>query len=292
MITAGFQEQREGLGDERMRNDLAVASRWRAAGRTAVAVMLAGMIFAACGGSRNTEVSSQPPGEEVDIDKLLGAEDPAATTQASNDENEVLRLLGLTPDSSKSDLSKPLAATEAAAMAPEPKMDELQRELAEKDQTIAALKSDVSEKDRKIQQLQGDLERAQRGGNSGALGNDYASRYARGRDLYEQRNYREAIKVFSDLLLENDKNSLADNAQYWIGESYYGLGNYAQAIAEFEKIFTFPRSDKSDDAQLKIGLCYLRMGDRQQAKNGLEQLLAVYPNSEYVGKARQYLSRL
>ncbi len=289
MINAGADGQRAGLGDDNMRNQFGVKSRRRGAGAWLLAVVFAGFAIAACGGSRNATVGDQPTGEEVDIDKLLGTQDTSATAQSSSDENEVLRLLGLAPDTSKTDMSKALAATEAAAT-PEPEMEKLQRELSEKDQTIAALQSDVTEKDRKIQQLQMDLDRAQNSGKS--LGNDYASRYAHGRDLYEQRNYREAIKVFANLLVENDKNSLADNAQYWIGESYYGLGNYVQAIAEFEKIFTFPRSDKSDDAQLKIGLCYLRMGDTQQAKNGLEQLLAAYPNSEYAGKARQYLRRL
>ncbi|MGH7491744.1 MAG: tetratricopeptide repeat protein [bacterium] len=255
-----------------------------------VAVVGVSLVLTACGGGRNASVGEQPPGQEVDIDKLLGTEDTATSPAATNDENEVLRLLGLAPDSSTTGMSKSLAGTDAA-VSPEPELDKLQREVTEKDQMIAALQSDVSEKDRKIQQLQVDLERAQRNG-ARPLGNDYASRYAHGRDLYEQRQYRDAIKVFSDLLVENDKNSLADNSQYWIGESYYGLGNFAQAIAEFEKIFTFPRSDKNDDAQLKIGLCYLRMGDTQQAKNGLEQLLATYPNSEYAGKARRYLSRL
>lgn len=267
-------------------------SRIRTGAHWGAAVVLAGMLFA-CGGSRNATVDSQSSGEEVDIDKLLGAEDTSATPEAADDENEVLRLLGLAPpDSSNDAMSKSLAGTEAAAAA-EPEVEKLQRELSEKDQMIVALQSDVSEKEKRIQQLQADLERAQReAGASRPLGSDYASRYAHGRDLYEQRRYREAITVFSDLLAENDKNSLADNAQYWIGECHYGLGNFAQAIAEFEKIFTFTRSDKNDDAQLKIGLCYLRLGDRVQARNSLEQLLAIYPNSEYAGKARQYLGRL
>jgi tol-pal system protein YbgF len=291
MISTAAKRQPQGQGDEQMHTHLAVKTGKHKHLFGLVAIVAMSLMFAACGGSRNATVGEQATGEEVDIDKLLGTEDTATATQtATDDENEVLRLLGLTPDSSKTEMSKSLAATDAAA-APEPEMEKLQREVTEKDQTIAALKSDVSEKDRKIQQLQADLERAQRGATR-PLGNDYASRYAYARNLYEQRRYRDAINAFSDLLLENDKNSLADNSQYWIGESYYGLGNFAQAIAEFEKIFTFPRSDKNDDAQLKIGLCYLRMGDRQQARNGLEQLLATYPNSEYVGKARQYLNRL
>ncbi len=276
------------------------AKNSKPAAAAVLAIVIASLMFAACGGSRNMASGQQSP-EEVDIDKLLGGEESATAPQASDDENEVLRLLGLAPDTGQTDMSQPMATTEAsltvAAEPPPPAVEKLQREITEKDQMIAALRSDVNEKERRIQQLQADLERSQRdlprtSRAARPLGNDYASRYAYARDLYEQRSYREAAKTFSNLLAENDKNSLADNAQYWIGESYYGLGNYAQAAAEFEKVFTFPRSDKNDDAQLKIGLCYLRMGDRQQARNSLEQLLGTYPNSEYAGKARQYLERL
>jgi tol-pal system protein YbgF len=140
------------------------------------------------------------------------------------------------------------------------------------------------ERDAKIQAMQ------QSTGTSGA--NGLTQRYAEARNLYEQRRYAEAASAFQAILAENDKSSYADNCQYWIGECYYGMGKYAQAIAEFEKVFTFSRSNKSDAALLKLGLCYLLMGDRQQARSEFEQLIANYPNSQYVSKARKYLTRL
>ena len=247
-------------------------------------VLIAVTLVACGGGKKDTNVNQ---GQEVDIDQLLGSEEQPS--QQSSDEDEVLRLLGITPD--KPEEVKGIASTEPAPMPPtEPAVDQMQRELQEKNQMISALQADVSEKDRRIQALQSELERAQR--TSGRMAGDYAQRYAQARALYESRSYREAINAFAALLAENDKNSLADNCQYWIGECYYGLGNYAQSIVEFEKIFTFPRSDKNDDSHLKIGLCHLRMNDRQQARSEFEQLLATYPNSEYAGKARNYLSKL
>ena len=259
----------------------------------------------ACGGSRSSLQSDGRPSEEVDIDKLLGSDEQQPAEQTSSEEDEVLRLLGLAPapktetpkeETAVAETPKPEPETSPAAKPQE--VARLEMELQQKERFISELQSNIGEKEKKIQTLQSELEQAKRtamatgaANNTKMISGDYAQRYARGRELYEQRKYREAIDVFSGLLREDDKNKLADNAQYWIGECYYGLRNFSQAMAEFEKVFVFSGSEKHDDAQLKIALCYLQQGEREQAKNELEQLLATYPTSEYVAKAKQYLSK-
>ena len=86
-------------------------------------------------------------------------------------------------------------------------------------------------------------------------------------------------------------HSYADNAQYWIGESYYAMGRYQEAIMAFEKVFTFPQSNKNDWAQFKIGQCYFKMGDREQAQQEFQQLIDNYSDSELVPRARDYLAQ-
>ncbi len=255
----------------------------------------------ACGGSRSSVQTEGRPGEEVDIDKLLGSDEQQPAPEQNSEEDEVLRLLGLVPASkTEKPKSEPVAAEPPKTEPETPKVAEvtrLERELQQKEQVISGLQSDLNEKDKRIQTLQSELEQAKRnaiasGNNTKMISGNYAQRYAAGRELYEQRKYRNAINVFSELLREDDKNKLADNAQYWTGESYYGLRNFSQALIEFEKISLYSGSEKHDDAQLKIALCYLQQGDRQQAKSELEQLLATYPTSEYIDKAKQYLSKL
>ena len=94
------------------------------------------------------------------------------------------------------------------------------------------------------------------------------------------------------MLGSNTNNKLADNAQYWIGEAYYGKRQYDAAIIAFEKVFTFAKSNKKDDAQLKLGLCYIRKGDKEKAREELNRLLSDYPKSEYAAKAEKILSKL
>lgn len=120
----------------------------------------------------------------------------------------------------------------------------------------------------------------------------YRSQYQNAYEVYSKKNYEQAIKLFTDLIERNPEGDLSDNAQYWIGECYYGLKNYTRAIVEFEKVFTFKESNKDDDAQLKLGLCYLNLGQRDKAREEFQRLVDFYPESDYKAKAIEYLRQL
>jgi tol-pal system protein YbgF len=260
-----------------------------------MAALVAGLLFTACGGSKNTNVSQTPEGE-VDIDKLLNA--PADQAKQSDEDAEVLRLLGIEPTKTETPKTEPVvtpAKTEPQPVSAEmqKEIERLQRELSAKDQQVADLRNTLMERDARLQQLENQTQIRNRPAAAPTSGADgYLQRYAEARNLYEQRRYSDAITGFQEILAENDKSSYADNCQYWIGECYYGLGRFEQAIAEFEKVFKFTRSNKSDAATLKLGLCYVRLNDRQQARSWFEQLLARYPSSPYVANARKYLAKL
>lgn len=260
--------------------------------------LIAVLLLAACGGSKNTNVSQTPQGE-VDIDNLLNA--PADQEKQNAEDAEVLRLLGIEP--TKSEAPKKEAVVTPAQTETQPvsaemqkEIERLQRELSAKDQQVTDLRNTLMERDSRLQQLEQQASQSQvrtRPATAATGGADgYLQRYAEARNLYEQRRYTDAIALFQEVLNENDKSSYADNCQYWIGECYYGLGKFEQAIAEFEKVFKFPRSNKSDASTLKLGLCYVRLNDRQQARSWFEQLLARYPNSPYVANAQKYLTKL
>jgi tol-pal system protein YbgF len=256
------------------------------AGSWAGCLLVVACLFMACGGSKNTNVSStNTDTTSVDIDNLLNSPDQQ---QAGSEDAEVLRLLGIEP--AKSEAAKtPPAATEPNSAEMQKEIDRLQRELNAKDQQVADLRNSLMERDARLQEMQ----KAPTGAVTATFSVDgFLQRYAEARNLYEQRRYTEAITLFQQVLAENPQSSYADNCQYWIGECYYGLGKFAQSVAEFEEVLAFARSNKKDAALLKLGLCHVRMGDRQQARSLFEQLIAYYPSSPYVANARKYLSRL
>jgi tol-pal system protein YbgF len=119
-----------------------------------------------------------------------------------------------------------------------------------------------------------------------------AQLYKKAFDLYYGRDYAQAIGRFEELLKKFPASTYADNCYYWIGECQFAQGNYAKAIVGFRKVFTFPETEKADDAQLKLGYCYLRLGDKKVAAEEFKKVVSLYPDSEYTERAKEELAKL
>ncbi|OQY50811.1 MAG: hypothetical protein B6240_00975 [Desulfobacteraceae bacterium 4572_87] len=64
-------------------------------------------------------------------------------------------------------------------------------------------------------------------------------------DIYRKEKYEEAIVGFKNFLKKYPKSKLADNAAFWIGESYMSMKKYEQAILAFQKVIKkYPRGNK------------------------------------------------
>ena len=94
------------------------------------------------------------------------------------------------------------------------------------------------------------------------------------------------------LLAQDDRSPLADNCQYWIGEAFYAMGNYYQAIAEFQKVLPLENSNKSNDAQLMIGISLIKAGEPEVARTELNTVVNFAGNSPSAQKAMRYLKIL
>jgi TolA-binding protein len=125
-----------------------------------------------------------------------------------------------------------------------------------------------------------------------ALDGEYGASYQEALDDYYTRRYDSAIRKFAELLSRNDQHMLADNCQYWIGESYFAKGDYYQAAAEFHKVYTFMDTNKQDDAQLMIGLSFMKAGERELAVEELSALMNFSKSKETQRKAERYLRQL
>ena len=124
------------------------------------------------------------------------------------------------------------------------------------------------------------------------LGSTEYQLYQTGLRTFNNRVYEKAMSIFNDVIKQYPKGEYADNARYWIGECFYAKGDYASAVASFNHVFDFKNSPKADDAQFKIGMCYLKMGQSALAKEELKKLIDRYPASEYVERAKKYLSEI
>lgn len=112
-------------------------------------------------------------------------------------------------------------------------------------------------------------------------------------EAFNANQYQNALNRFTELLQKDKNNSLSDNCQYWIGECYFALKDYKQAVIAFEKVLFFPKSNKEADAQFKLGYTRYKIGEMNRAneefshaqeefnlaKNELNKLIEKYFNS-------------
>jgi tol-pal system protein YbgF len=122
---------------------------------------------------------------------------------------------------------------------------------------------------------------------------DVPDDYRRGLALVRQGSYDRAIQSLRDFLRTNQASPLAPNAQYWIGESYYMLADYYQAILNFNQVRQqHPKSERAPAAVLKIGLAFLQMGNKSEARLAFQKVLNDYPSSPEAAQAREKLQSL
>jgi tol-pal system protein YbgF len=110
---------------------------------------------------------------------------------------------------------------------------------------------------------------------------------------FREGRYKEARKQFEDYLKASPDTELSDNAQFWIGETYYKEGNFENAILEYEKLIkNFPRSDKVPGAMLKQAYAFSELGDRNTTIVILSTLKERFPKSKEAKLAGKKLAEL
>ena len=85
---------------------------------------------------------------------------------------------------------------------------------------------------------------------------------------------------------------MADDAQYWIGESYFTRRDYSRAILEFNEVLKYRKGDRAPAALLRQAEAFVEIGDKTDARLILQKLLNDYPNSRQVKDAREQLQSL
>jgi tol-pal system protein YbgF len=102
-----------------------------------------------------------------------------------------------------------------------------------------------------------------------------------------------AVQGFETYIKTYPKSDLADDAQYYIGESYAGDSKFREAAAAYEKMIRdYPSSDQLPEAWYKVGISYDRLQQVDKAREAFEYVVKAYPDSDAGRLARQNLDRL
>lgn len=119
-------------------------------------------------------------------------------------------------------------------------------------------------------------------------------------ERFEQGDWGAAENGFNDFLLSEPLSSLADSAQFLLGETRYRDGRYVEAAETYGRLVNNrPTSSLADDAQL--GVCRshwarspdlaLDQGQTRQAVAACQRLLELYPDSPLTDRAEEIRTR-
>ncbi len=273
-----------------------------------------------CGGSKKTVKpdqgqASDTTGDYDEIEKLLGISRDEGNQQAAKTEktetknkkdtsnDDLIKLLEVDEGKKKDMTTGDTGVVQDKRLGRlQNQVNDLQKEIQKKDMVIADLKAQLMTKDEELAQKPavgsktGFYRESAKSGaqvSSGQIpSGEYRSKYEEGISEFNDKQYNQALQTFEQLLASDLNNDLSDNAQYWVGECFFALGKYHEAVMAFEKVFTFRNSNKNDYAQFKIGQCYYLLKDYQRARQEFQQFLDNYPKSSLDQRAREYLAKM
>ncbi|HEY7640058.1 MAG TPA: tol-pal system protein YbgF [Steroidobacteraceae bacterium] len=220
-------------------------------------------------------------------------EDPVVQKLTELD-SRLLRIERVLANNSLLDLSQRLEAAQTEARTLRGQLDELQHQVQQTQTQQREMYGDV---DRRLSALEGGGARAVApvGGNSDLpvpQGDDRAN-YQAAFDLLKDGKYNEAIAGFRQFMTTFPTSTLADNAQYWLGEAHYVNKQYPDALRDFRTVLEkYPDSRKTPDALLKIGFCNYELKNWAEARSSLNQVVQRFGDTTAARLAQQRLAKM
>jgi tol-pal system protein YbgF len=220
-------------------------------------------------------------------------------SKVNNVDERVARMERVFSNQALLDLSQRLEALQNEVRALRGRVDELQFNLQKAQTQQRDLYQDL---DKRLQavaagggpRVSGSDTVAPPGQSAGGVnaGDEKAS-YQAAFDLLKDSKYAPAAGAFKQFLTNYPDSPLADNAHYWLGETYFVTKDYAQALGAFQTVVTkFPESRKIADALLKIGYCNYELKKWGEARDALGQLVQQYPETPSAKLASQRLAKM
>jgi tol-pal system protein YbgF len=107
-----------------------------------------------------------------------------------------------------------------------------------------------------------------------------------------QRDYSAAQSAFEEFLNRYPKDSLAGNAQYWLGEAHFVRGEYKAAAGAFLKGYqNYTGNARAADSLLKLAMSLDRLGQKDAACTSFAELTTRFPDAPDNVKSRAKTER-
>lgn len=130
-------------------------------------------------------------------------------------------------------------------------------------------------------QTLGTLNQAQGVGVAGA-GQDAAKAYDAAYSYIKMQDYARAEQAFAGFLQNHADHKLAENAQYWYGETFYVRGQFDRAARVFAEAYQKdPKGSKASSNLLKLGMSLVGLDKKDDACIAFQQLQDDFKNGSY-----------
>jgi tol-pal system protein YbgF len=117
--------------------------------------------------------------------------------------------------------------------------------------------------------------------------------YEQALGILREGRYTDAAAAFDRQLASYPGGEYADNATYWLGETYYVTRDFDRALSTFKRLVNdFPQSPKMPDARLKIGYIHYENSGWAQARQELSAVVDDYPGTTAARLANDRLQRM
>lgn len=125
------------------------------------------------------------------------------------------------------------------------------------------------------------------------VGAKLAEDYRQAIILFGRGRHADARRGFQEVFESEPAGDLADNALFWIGETYFAAGDFTNALRFYARVVNdFSDQNKAPDALFKTALAQARTGDLALARRTLQQVIERYPYSSTASSAKAELERI
>lgn len=175
-------------------------------------------------------------------------------------------------------------------------IEELHTDLDDTNFRLAQLSQQIAATHQELQAIRFAAEEAQRDRAAAPQTpdpGDPAALYETAYNDYVSGNFDLAILGFRQYLESYPEHDQADNAAYWLGESYYRQSRYKKAIEQFDHVLDeYEGSDRAASALLKKAYAYLELGQRAQGIVQLQKVACEHDGTDEAVLARNRLRQL
>ena len=166
--------------------------------------------------------------------------------------------------------------------------EELAQELRKQQAAVQALSLGVDERLKKLEPVKVKLD------NQEFLADPAEIRfYEASLASFRKGEFAVASEGFIDFNKRYPTSGYAVMSLFWLGNSQYANREYKDAIKNFNNLLAKdPDHARAPDAMLSVANCQLEMKDVKSARKTLDDLMKKYPQSESAAAAKERLSKL